>query len=297
MTKVSAYIPAYNVSEYLATTIEGLLDQTHAFDEILVIDDGSGDNSVEIASRYPQVRLIRHPANKGLAAARNTAIAAAHNDLIASVDADVVADPNWIATLLPHLDDPKVAGAGGFLREGVRTTMADRWREARMAQEWGPLPLRNPSFLYGCNNVFRRSALVESGGYNESLRSCGEDPDIARRIRARGWDLIYDPAARATHLRHDNLNSVLDMYWRWWRFGNQAYHNGITLRSWLGNALFVHFRYNFLGPARADLRAGRLDLILMDFIALGYMPYRDFLLLRSAETPQAGQAPERRITS
>src|SRR6516162_6327317 len=75
--RVTAYIPAYNVSEYLARTIEGLLAQTHAFDEILVIDDGSHDNSAEIASRYPQVTLIKHPVNKGLSAARNTALRAA----------------------------------------------------------------------------------------------------------------------------------------------------------------------------------------------------------------------------
>ena len=291
MERVTAYIPAYNVSEYLARTIEGLLAQTHAFDEILVIDDGSGDNSAEIASRYPRVTLIKHPVNKGLAAARNTALRTARNELVASVDADVVADPSWIATLLPHLDDPKVAGAGGILIEGVQTTLADRWRRARMAQGWGPQYIRNPRFLYGCNNVFRKSAILEVGGYEESLRICGEDPDLAIRLRARGWDFVYDPAARSTHLRHDNLRSVLDMYWRWWRFGNQAYPRGVNLRSWLGHALFVHFRYNFLVPAKADLRASRLDLLAMDFLTLGYMPYRDFRLWRNDSASPAPQRP------
>jgi glycosyltransferase involved in cell wall biosynthesis len=64
VTRFSAYTPAYNVSEYLARTIEGLLLQARPFDEILVIDDGSRDNSAEIASRYPQVTLIKHPVNK-----------------------------------------------------------------------------------------------------------------------------------------------------------------------------------------------------------------------------------------
>lgn len=283
---VTAYIPAYNVSEYLPATIQGLLAQTHPFDEVLVIDDGSRDNSAEVASRYPQVTLIRHAVNKGLAAARNTALRAARNELVASVDADVIADPSWIATLLPHLDDPNVVGAGGILVEGVQTTLADRWRRARMAQEWGQQYIRNPRFLYGCNNVFRKSAVLNVGGYNESLRTCGEDPDLAARIRAHGWDLVYDPAARTTHLRHDSLKTVLDMYWRWWRFGNQAYHNGISLRSWIGHALFVHFPYNFLEPAKADLRTGRLDLVGMDFLALAYMPYRDFrLLMNGAAKP------------
>lgn len=286
LERVTAYIPAYNVSEYLATAIEGLLSQTHAFDEILVIDDGSRDNSAEIASRYPQVTLLQHPANKGLAAARNTAMHAAQNELVASVDADVVTAPNWLATLLPHMADPKVAGVGGFLAEGVQKTLADRWRRARMPQEWGPNYVRNPVFLFGSNNLFRKSAVLEVGGYNESLRTNGEDPDLAFRLRAKGWDLLYDPAARATHLRHDNLQSILDMYWRWWKFGNQAYRNGVTLRSWLGHALFVHFRYNFLEPAKSDLREGRLDLLLLDFLALGYMPYRDFRLwMRTKQAP------------
>jgi mycofactocin glycosyltransferase len=289
VTRVTAYAPAYNVSEYLARTIEGLLRQTHPFDEILVIDDGSRDNSAEIASRYSQVTLIRHPVNMGLAAARNTALRAARNELVASVDADVVADPNWIATLLPHMADPKVAGAGGFLAEGVQKTLADRWRRARMAQEWGPRYILNPRFLYGSNNIFRKSAIQEVGGYNEALRFCGEDPDLARRIHARGWDLVYDPAARATHMRHDSLRSVLEMYWRWWKFGNQAYPNGVNLRSWLGHALFVHFRYNFLGPVRADLVTGRLDLLALDFLALGYMPYRDLLLWMNGNPSVAPQ--------
>ena len=96
-------------------------------------------------NRFPrlQVRLIQHPVNRGLAAARNTAIRAARNELVASVDADVVADPNWIATLLRIFPIRK-----GEVRvaphEGVQTTLADRWRRARTGQEWGPQFLRNP---------------------------------------------------------------------------------------------------------------------------------------------------------
>ena len=92
----------------------------------------------KIASRYPEVTLIQHPVNKGLAAARNTALRAARNEMVASVDADVVADPEL---------DSHAPSASGTIRkwrvpaaslvEGVQTTLADRWRRARMAQEWG----------------------------------------------------------------------------------------------------------------------------------------------------------------
>ena len=289
MIGVTAYIPAYNAAEYLPHSIEGLLQQSAAPDEILVIDDGSTDATAEIASRYPGVTLVRHERNKGLACARNTALRVARYDLIASLDADCVAAPAWLATLLPRLNDPKVVGVGGFLKEGVQRTLADRWRRARMAQEWGPALIRNPKFLYGSNNVFRKAPIIEAGGYNESLRTCGEDPDLAKRLRARGWELVYEPAAIATHLRHDNTRSILDMYWRWWKFGNQAYPAGITLRSLIGTALFIHFRFNFLDPAKADLRAGRFDLLALDFLALGYLPYRDFRLWLTSNSAAASQ--------
>jgi O-antigen biosynthesis protein len=287
--KVTAYIPVYNGAEYVGRNIEGLLAQTIPFDEIMVVDDGSRDATAEIVRRYPNVRLITHTKNRGLAAARNTAVEAATHELIASFDADCVADPNWLEYLLPLMADPKVAGAGGILLEGVQTTLADKWRLARMAQHWGPDFIRHPRFLYGCNNALRKSAILDAGGYKETLRTCGEDADLSYRLYGKGWELIYEPRARATHMRHDNLKSILDMYWRWWKFGNQAYPNGVTFRSWIGHALFVHFRYNFLAPAKMDLGQGRLDLLAMDLLALGYMPYRDFRLWMSAKAAPAPQ--------
>lgn len=286
MVRVSLYIPAYNVSRYLAKAIDAALAQTYPFDEILVIDDGSADDSAEVASRYSKVTLIKHPVNKGLSAARNTAFRAARNELVAALDADVVADPSWLATLLPHFENPKMGAAGGINNEGMQSTLPDRWRRARMAQEWGEQ--RHPPYLYGSNTIHRRSAVLETGGYNETFRG-GEDTDMGVRLRAHGWDLVYDPTARTTHIRQDSLKSVLAMYWHWWKWGNQAYRNGVTLRSLLGHAIFVHFRYNFLGPAKADLSQGRLDLFAMDLLALGYLPYRDFRLwmsTKSARTPQ-----------
>jgi GT2 family glycosyltransferase len=71
--KVSVYIPCYNVANYLAPVLEGALQQTLPPDEILVIDDGSKDQTCEIAARYP-VTIVRHERNRGLAAARNTGI-------------------------------------------------------------------------------------------------------------------------------------------------------------------------------------------------------------------------------
>jgi len=181
VTKVSVYIPAYNSAEFLSRAIEGLLAQTHPADEILVIDDGSGDATTEIAACYPTVTLLRHPQNRGLAAARNTAFRTARNELVASIDADCAPEPGWLAALISRFDDPRIAGVGGRLIEGNQNTMADRWRAAHMPQEWGEKPLQNPRFLYGCNNMFRKSAVLEAGSYDERMRTNGEDTDLSQR--------------------------------------------------------------------------------------------------------------------
>jgi glycosyltransferase involved in cell wall biosynthesis len=276
--KVTVYIPAYNVAEFLAPCIESLLTQSMRADELLVIDDGSRDDTPRIAARYDRVTLIRHPTNQGLAAARNTAMRAARNELVASLDADCIADPCWLAELVKPMSNPSLAGVGGKLTEGVQRTTADRWRAIHMPQHWGDAQLRNPRFLFGCNNIFRKSAVLALGGYDEKMRTNGEDTDLCSRLREKGWDFFYEPAARATHMRHDSARSILETYWRWWRFGVGAYASGVRLRSVLGHAIFVHFRYNFLGPALKDLKAFRWHLLAFDFLVLGYFPYRDFRL-------------------
>jgi cellulose synthase/poly-beta-1,6-N-acetylglucosamine synthase-like glycosyltransferase len=278
MEKVSVYIPAYNSAEFLSRAIDGLLAQTLPADEILVIDDGSRDATAEIAARYPDVTLVRHPQNSGLGAARNTGFRTARNELVASLDADCVPDPGWLAGLARHFGNPNLAGVGGRLIEGNQRTVADRWRRAHMPQEWGDQPLRNPKFLFGCNNMFRKSAVLDAGGYDDSMRTNGEDTDMSRHLRDNGWDLLYDPEPRVVHLRHDTMRSILDTYWRWWRFGVRAYANGVCLRSVLGHALFVHFRYTFLDLVQSDLSAGRFGLLGLDLAALCYLPYRDFRL-------------------
>jgi glycosyltransferase involved in cell wall biosynthesis len=276
--KVSVYIPAYNSAEFLSRAIDGLLSQSLPADEILVIDDGSRDATAAIAARYPAVTLVRHAQNSGLGAARNTGFRNARNELVAALDADCVPDPGWLAGLVRHFADPKLAGVGGRLIEGNQLTLADRWRRAHMQQEWGDKPLRNPKFLFGCNNIFRKSAVLAAGGYDESMRTNGEDTDISRHLRANGWNLAYDPEPRVIHLRHDTTRSILDTYWRWWRFGVRAYASGVSLRSVLGHAVFVHFQYTFVDLVRSDLSASRFELLVLDLAALCYFPYRDFCL-------------------
>lgn len=106
---VTAYIPCFNGAKFLSQTIPAILEQTRPPDELLVIDDGSTDNGVEIASRYP-VRVACQEKKPGLAAARNTALVRARHPFLAAFDVDAVAEPRWLEFLLEAFRDDRVAG-------------------------------------------------------------------------------------------------------------------------------------------------------------------------------------------
>lgn len=294
--KVSLYIPCYSAEPYIARTIEGALCQNHPLGEILVIDDGLRDRTREIALRYP-VRIISHERNRGLAAARNTGFRSARNELVASLDADCVAEPDWLEKLLPHLEDPKVAGASGRVEEAVQSSLADRWRKAHLAENWGASLVVNPPFLFGANGLHRKSVMEQVGGYDELTwtAGCGEDTDMSRQIVKRGYNLIYDPAALVKHIKQDSVRSVLDTRWRWWRYGVEAYFKRIRLRSIAATFYRAHFRTMFFQHVSQDLSSGNYELLWLDFLCLPYMPYRDLRLYCETKVFKSKPLSGRRI--
>lgn len=259
---LSVYIPCFNVEKYIETSIECLLKQTRPPDEILVIDDGSTDRRVELASRYP-VRIIRHDRNRGLAAARNTAFANARHELVGAIDADVFVEQDWFEQLLVHFADERVAGAGGRMIEQFSSTPADAWRSIHMAQDLGEqrIDIEWPSHrcLGGFGTVLRKSAVESLGGYDEEFRTNYEDVNLCQRLVQARYKLVFEPRALARHQRRDTISSVVRTSWRWhffyhyWRGG----YNNIWLK------LLFNFRW-----ARVlmwqHIRTKRLTLLAVD---------------------------------
>jgi glycosyltransferase involved in cell wall biosynthesis len=132
---------------------------------------------------------------------------------------------------------------------------------------------RNSGLAAARNTAFR----VTRGGFVASFEAdCVAEPAWLEKLAARmNGELIYDPAAQATHLRSDSLQSILGPYWRRWKSGVNACASGISLRSVAGQALFVHFRHTFLELFNRDLRR-RLALLPLDAGFLACLPYRDF---------------------
>ncbi|MDI6784349.1 MAG: glycosyltransferase family A protein [bacterium] len=281
---VSLYIPCYNAGKYLERCLKSVLVQTYPIQTILVVDDGSTDNTKNIVAQFPQVNLIQHPANRGLAAARNTAWQNLDSEYIANLDADCVAEPNWLAQLMKHFtasdsdglrqmqpDTTKLAGVGGKLVESNQKGVANRWRVAHMLQHWGDERIQNPKWIYGSNSVYRRSALVAANGYKENYRTNYEDLDLSRRLYEQGYTLLYDPAAKVNHLRNDSIRSILYTRWRWTAVDLEPPITVWKLFRNIGRNIGRSFAYIY-----RDIKKSGISLLLIIDIALGiYSSYSD----------------------
>ncbi|MDD5281879.1 MAG: glycosyltransferase [Candidatus Omnitrophica bacterium] len=269
MIKVSLYVPCFNAEAYIKECLESIFMQSYPIDEVLIINDGSTDNTVGICSRFP-VKIINHARNKGLFLARNTAFCVARNEFVASLDADCKARPDWLEKLMKYFSGTDVAGVGGKLIEKHNLCLADRWRAIHMSQSWGDRLIENPGYLAGSNNVYKRSAILQVGLYSETYVSNYEDIDISKRLMSNGFKIIYSPEACIEHLRRDTIGSALKTYWHW---AFHHYKKPDTLKQLLLKAKSNYDLNRFL--FQQDIKAGRRSLLFLDILLLFYYCWLD----------------------
>jgi glycosyltransferase involved in cell wall biosynthesis len=184
--KVSVLIPTYNRAAYLPEAINSVLNQSFRDFEVIIVDDGSTDNTPELVRgiRDPHVHYVRHLRNRGVAAALNTAWHAARGEYLARLDSDDVWRPELLEILVSALDaDP---GLGLIYARA-------QWMDThgQLLPQMAGAPIKFPgetlkSLLYGdCVTpmavVFRRECIERAGGYDESLIA-NEDWDLWIRM-------------------------------------------------------------------------------------------------------------------
>lgn len=271
MEKISLYIPCYNAEKTIRECLESAMGQSYEIDELLVIDDGSQDKSVEIASRYP-AKIISHRKNLGLGASRNTAFREAKNEFVAALDADCVASEQWLGRLMECFTDDGIMGAGGRLIERHAVTVADKWRSTHMSQQWGDILMENPPFLYGSNTVFRKNGVRRAGFYKELFKTNYEDVDLSNRMYDNGVTLMYNPEATVVHARKDTVRSVVTTYWNWRKYANtESGCPGPVFRRTAYALAHMVEDLDFIGPTfDEDMREKNHDLLLLGFIIQWY---------------------------
>jgi len=215
---VSVIIPTYNRAAFVGTAVESALAQTYRLLEVIVVDDGSSDDSQAALSRYgDEIVLLRHERNRGLSAARNTGIAASRGSHLAFLDSDDLWEPTKLARQMAELARQPEAGfcycdyslwESGEVR--ARAVVSRRAREA------GPRifeHLVGGNFVSACAIVIPRHRLEAVGLFDESLTAC-EDWDMALRLAAC-WPVAYvdEPLVRVC-LHEDNMSADLPRMFR-----------------------------------------------------------------------------------
>jgi glycosyltransferase involved in cell wall biosynthesis len=190
-TSVSVIIPTYKRRLQVCRAIESVLQQTRVPDEVIVVDDGSGDGTAGwLITHYPQVRLVARPTCQGVSAARNRGIAEATGEWLAFLDSDDEWLPGKMARQLAALArEPAyrlVHSDEIWIRNGRRVNPMKKHRKTGgdIFQHCLPLCAISPSAV-----MIHRSVFDAVGGFDESLPAC-EDYDLWLRITAR-YPVLY----------------------------------------------------------------------------------------------------------
>jgi GT2 family glycosyltransferase len=206
---VSVIVCSYNGGRTLAACLDSLGKLNYPEYEVILVDDGSTDDTSYIAGQFPWVRYI-HQSNQGLSHARNTGATAAKGEVFAYTDSDCMVDTDWLYYLIGTLVSGDYAGVGG---PNV-TPPAQNWIQACVAAAPG-----GPSHVLltdviaehipGCNMAFYRWAFESVRGFDTEYRKAGDDVDFCWRIQQAGWVIAFSPTAIVWHYRRFTLRAFL----------------------------------------------------------------------------------------
>jgi len=171
---ISVIIPSYNAARWLPRSIESVLAQTRPADEVLVVDDGSTDDTEEVCRTYSdKVRYVRRK-NGGLSAARNTALALIRSEWFLSLDADDLLYPQALAALAEKAENTDAGVVYGFVLQRREPVVETRLASLPYAVGLPPDPARAQFWWTAINTagsaLVRRSLNEAVGGFDESFR-------------------------------------------------------------------------------------------------------------------------------
>jgi glycosyltransferase involved in cell wall biosynthesis len=206
---VSVIVCSYNGARTLAACLDSLGKLNYPAYEVILVDDGSTDDTAHVAAQFPWARYI-HQSNQGLSHARNTGAAAAKGEVLAYTDSDCMADVDWLYYLVGTLVSGDYAGVGG----PNITPPAQDWIQACVAAApGGPnhvlLTDTVAEHIPGCNMAFYRWAYQSVGGFDPEYHKAGDDVDFCWRIQQAGWVIAFSPAAIVWHYRRFTLRAFL----------------------------------------------------------------------------------------
>lgn len=209
---VSIIIPNWNGASHLPTCLDSLRAQSHADVEIIVVDNASGDTSLEVLARYPEVRVLALEENRGFTGACNVGLRAAQGEIQVLLNNDTEAHPGWLEHVAVALDEhPEVGLVASkmllFDRRDIFHTAGDYVTLDGLAHNRGVWQqdegqYQHPAYVFsacGGSAAYRSAMLQQLGFLDDDFFFSFEDVDLAWRAQLTGWRCLYVPEAVVYH--------------------------------------------------------------------------------------------------
>jgi biofilm PGA synthesis N-glycosyltransferase PgaC len=243
---VSVLIPAHNEERVIANVIAAATAINYPDFEVVVVDDGSTDqtrNVIEPYVRAGKVRLIAKQQNEGKAMALNDALPCLNGEIVLIIDADAEPEPDILNHMLPHFEHARVAAVTGNPRVKNVDTFLARLQLIefssiisllrRSQRIWGRIMT-----VSGVVAAFRKSALLDVGGFSPEMPT--EDIELTWKLQRRFWDIRYEPNALVWMTVPSTLSSLVSQRRRWSRGLMQVLHKH--------RDVMLHWKYRRMWP-------------------------------------------------
>ncbi len=226
---VSIIVPAYNEAKVLKQSLQSLLNLNYRNYEIIVVNDGSTDNTSEIAESFVgyrqgklnQIKItLINKENGGKANALNAGIKYSNAEFVLCMDGDSQLSPDSLKRAARHFKDQKIGAVAGnvkvlnrkkFLTDLQALEYIEGLNMARSAQSY----IRAVNIIPGPIGLFRKSAIIHAGFYSSD--TFAEDADLTLKILAKGWKIYYEPRAISFTEAPSSFQQLLKQRYRWTR--------------------------------------------------------------------------------
>ncbi|HEV8661465.1 MAG TPA: glycosyltransferase [Thermoanaerobaculia bacterium] len=241
---VSVVIAAFNEERIIARTIEAVLASRYPDLEVVVVDDGSNDDTSGEVMRHfgERVHLLRQE-NAGKAAALNRGIGAARGEIIVALDADTVFRQDTIEKLVRRFENPQVGAVAGNVKVGNRINPLTYWQAieyitSQNLDRRAYAAINSVSVVPGAVGAWRRTAIVDAGAYTTDTMA--EDMDLTWRIRRNGWQIETDSDAIGFTEAPDTFRNLFTQRFRW-AFGTLQslwkHREALGRHGWFGRVM------------------------------------------------------------
>ena len=220
---VSIIVPCHNEGENARETIEYLLLQKYPDFEIIAVNDGSTDNTLEIltslAIEHEKVRVVNLKKNQGKAMALKTAALLSNSEFLICIDGDALLAPEAVTWMMQHfITGPRVAAVTGNPRIRTRTTLLGKIQVGEFSAIIGMIKRAQRVYgriftISGVIGAFRKTALHRVGYWNNDMIT--EDIDISWKLQLDHWDIRYEPHALCWILMPETLRGLWSQRVRW----------------------------------------------------------------------------------